>query len=194
MSTENRKLRAAIQQLAGTFNKDLVDILACTVVSVDGFTCDCTPISGDGGSMIPGVKLNAEKNDGFLIVPAVGSTVLVAHSTRNNYYVFMYSDIDKVICVIDNNNSYEFSSSGFVWNGGLLGGMAKTPVLKTKYNALEVIMNQLIGSINAIKAASISSPAVPVTNATLSAFFTAVTAALITLTTQTEIEDTKIKH
>ena len=187
MSTENRKLRAAIQQLAGTFNKDLVDILACTVNSVSGFTCDCTPISGDGGSMIPGVKLNAENNDGFLIVPAVGSTVLVAHSTRNNYYVFMYSDIDKVICIIDNNNSYEFSSAGFIWNGGSKGGLVNINDLKTQLNTLQAEINTLktlTGTAITVYSAAIDSGASAAT-------FNAATLPQINLTT---LEDPKIKH
>ena len=100
-ATAPRTLQDAVQMLAGTYNKDIVSLILCTVDKVNDFTIDCTPISGEATTQIPGVKLNSEANDGFMIVPKEGSTVLVATSSRNDYFTVMYSDIDKVVCVID---------------------------------------------------------------------------------------------
>lgn len=187
-ATAIRKLRTSIQQMAGTFNKDLVDILLCTVdsISSDGFTCSCTPISGKSTASIPGVKLNAEKNDGFLITPTIGSTVLVATSTRNNYYVFLYSDIDKITCIIDTNNSYEFDSNGFIWNDGLLGGMVKINDLKIQLTTIQTEINTLKTAITALMAGY-----APIDGGVALAAFSAIVLPQINLTT---LEDTKIKH
>ena len=195
-ATDVRKIINSVQKMAGTFNRDLVDVLLCTVdaISEDGFTCDCTPISGNAKTNIPAVKLNAEKNDGFLITPAIGSTILVGTSTRNNYYVLLYSDIQKITCIIDATNSYEFDSNGFVWNDGLLGGLVKINTLLAKINQLEAFENQVKAAVVAINAAAVSSPGVPVTNATLAAFLATILPTLVTPTTLLEIEDTKVKH
>ena len=177
-STAIRAFKDAIQILAGTYNKDLVSILLCNVndnsKAESNFTIDCTPISGESTTPIPNVKLNAEKNDGFLIIPPNNSTVLVMTSNRNDYFVFMYSDIEKVVCIIDNNNSFTFDSNGFIWNEGINGGLVKVNALLAKINTLEAKINQI-----ATWALTVTPP---------------VTIAPITPTTLTEIEDTKIKH
>ncbi len=195
-AAEFKIIRTSVQKMAGTHNRDLVDVLLCTVdsISEDGFTCDCTPISGNATTSIPAVKLNAERNDGFLITPAVGSTILVGTSTRNNYYVLLYSDIQKVTCIIDSTNGYEFDSTGFVWNDGLLGGLVKVNDLLTKINQLEAFENQVKVAVAAIAAAGSGSPGTPVTNATLAAFFASVSPTPVVPTTLIEIEDTKVKH
>lgn len=169
-----------IQQLAGTFNKDFVQIIACTVDSIDedAFTCECTAITGNADTKISSVKLNTEANDGFTIIPAIGSSVLVANSTRNGYYVFMYSDIDKVICVIDNNNSYTFSSQGFVWNDGTFGGLINIVAQTTKLNLL---VSQLQAQLTLI-ATGITGAGGSYAPGTLSTF------------NKNDYEDTNIKH
>jgi len=196
-ATELRAYKTAIQMLAGTFNRDLVDLLICTVDSIsdDQFTCDCTPISGNAKTSIPGVKLNAEKNAGFLIIPKVGSTIVLATSTRNNYFVLLYSDIDKVICIIDANNSYEFSSSGFIWNDGTLGGLVNINILLNKLHTLEGFVNNVKTAVAAINAAAVSAPGTPVTNATLAGFLASILPLPVIIpTTLLELEDPKIKH
>lgn len=190
------ELAQAIQQLAGTFNRDWAEILLCTVTAVDedNFTCTCDSLTGEAVTEGITVKFNAESNDGFSVVPAVDSTVMVANSTRNGYYIFMTSDIQAVVCVIDGQNSFRFDSSGFKWNDGLFGGMAKTPVLTSKLNALETVANQLIATAATIQAFASGSPTTPVTNGTLGTMFAAIGLVPLVPTTQIEIEDNKIKH
>lgn len=96
--SELRQIEEAVQKLAGTYLKDLISIQACTVdfVDEDNRVCDCTPIGGDADTGIPGVQLCAENNNGFLVFPAVGSTVIVALSTRNSAFVLFFSDVEKV--------------------------------------------------------------------------------------------------
>lgn len=188
MSAEDQ-IVTAIQQAAGTFNRDIVSIVLCNVDSIsdDGFTCDCTPIGGNADTQIPEVKLNAEANDGFLITPTIDSTILVASSTRNNYYVLMYSDIQKVTCVIDNDNSFEFSSAGFIWNGGSLGGLTKTLELKAQLDKLNAQLQAVITSLTSW------SPVANDGGAALKTYF-ATQIAGKPAGSFTNIEDTKIKH
>lgn len=189
-ATQARSIRDLVQKLAGTYNKDIVNLIVCTVNSVNGFTCDCTPISGEATTTIEKVKLNAENNDGFLIVPKVDSTVIVANSNRNDYYVWMYSDIDKVVCVIDNNNSFEFSKDGFVWNGGQKGGLVNIEQQTTKINSRFTTIKNALASVFAGIDSSIASLG---GTSTASATWTAQTVSDQDLN-KNDFEDTKIKH
>jgi hypothetical protein len=184
-----------IQKLAGTFNIDFVQIIVATVDSVDeaAFTCDCTATSGDANTSIPAVKLNAEANDSFTLIPKVGSTVIIINSTRNDYFVFKVEEIEKIICVVG-NQSYTMDATGFVFNDGNFGGMAKTGVVATRLNLIETVLNQLITAVIAINAAGTSLPATPVTNATLQAFLAPILPNPLVLTTQIQISDNLIKH
>lgn len=94
-----KNIEVAIQRLAGTYLKDIIQIFLCNVDSVDkpNRQCDCTPIGGDANTSLPGVLLCAENNNGLVVFPSVGSTVIVALSTRNSAFVLMYSDIDEVV-------------------------------------------------------------------------------------------------
>lgn len=170
-------LQDDIMKLAGTYLKDIVSIMPCNVDSVDqdNRVCDCTPIGGDAATQIPSVQLCAENDDGFLVFPKIGSTVIVGLSTRNTAFVIMYSGVSN-IQMLD----------------GSLGGLAVTGVLAAKYNILETFANQLITAVIAINSAASGSPAAPVTNATLAAFLATIIPTLKTLTTQAEIENNLI--
>jgi hypothetical protein len=198
MSVESDQIKKCVQQLADTFNKDSVKLIIATVTdnskAESDFIVSVKPINDSATTPINNVKLNTESNDGWLIVPAVDSTVLVISSTINKYYCLMYSDIEKIVCVIDSNNSYKFSSNGFVWNDGLFGGMVKINALLTKLNQLEIFENTVKAAVVAINTSASGSPSTPVTNATLAAFFATIIPTLITPTSLTEIEDIKIKH
>lgn len=190
--TADRALEAAIQQLAGTYKKDIVGIQLCSVTKINSdYTCDCIPIGGDATTEIPKVKLNAENNDGFVIIPAVNSTILVATSTRNNYYVLMCSDIDKVICIIDKSNSFEFSKEGFIWNDGTKGGIVNIYDLKQQIDAqMTAIKTSVSAGFAAVDTAL--NALVPGSGVSSAAFNSSASSILpINLTT---LEDKKIKH
>ena len=91
----SRELKDAVAQLAGTFNKDFVSITACAVQSVDlqNRQCICQPLNGSSEASIT-VNLAAEPNDGILVTPTIGSTVLVAQTIQNDPFVLMFSDVD----------------------------------------------------------------------------------------------------
>lgn len=122
------ELKAAIQQLAGTFNKDPVSIIVCTVdsIDIDTRTCTCKAITGDATTEISGVQLMTEVSDGFLLLPLIGSTVIVGISVRNVAFIILFSEVDKIIM-----------------RGGDLGGVPITPDLVTRFNNIENDINDL---------------------------------------------------
>jgi len=167
----SRELKDAVQQLAGTFNRDIVEIISCNVDSVneDTMTCDCTPITGNAITDIPDVQLTSEVADGILLIPKIGSTVIVAKSTRNTAFVLMYSDIDNIIL-----------------RGGQLGGLIKIADLVSKINRLENLLNGFITIYNTHTHA-VSGAATLVPNQTE-------TGSITPITSRNDIENTKITH
>lgn len=156
MSDKARQIEIAVQKLAGTYLKDIVSIQTCNVDSVDkaNRVCECTPIGGDADTTMPGVQLCAENNNGLVVFPAVGSTVIVAQSVRNNIFVLMFSDVESI----------QFMDGTY---GGLITLLdpanANKGILK-KINNLETLLNALIVKYNThIHPAVDSVTAAPVT-------------------------------
>lgn len=124
----DRSIRESIQYLAGNHQTDRVSLMDATVVSVDeaARTCICTAVTGASGNDIPDVRLMASVDDGFLIIPALGSTVIVAQSIFTDPLVVGFSEVDKIIL-----------------RGGDLGGLVKVLSLVTRLNLLEKDINTL---------------------------------------------------
>jgi hypothetical protein len=136
------QLAEAIQQLAGTkFMNPTMTVMA-EVVSVDAAarTCVCTAISGTTTADIPEVHLMAETEDGLLLVPEIGSSVIVAYNNELIPFVVMYSGIE----------SATFWVNGVITlKDGTLGGIPIVGALLQKINALENKVNQLLQAYNA---------------------------------------------
>lgn len=133
----NDQLKQAIQQLAGTHNKDDVMSFDCTVdsVSENDFECDVTAIGGTATTKIPSVRLAAEANDGFTLIPKVGSTVTVTITKNGLAYVSMFSDIDKVKAVI-NKTKIVMEDGKITFNDGSFNGLIKIDSQTLKLNQL----------------------------------------------------------
>jgi hypothetical protein len=135
-------LRDTIRQLAGTQFDDAVSSVMAQVVSVDidTATCVCQLIGGVTTAELKTVNLMAENDDGLLLVPAVGSTVIVIWTKRMLPFVAMFSEISDVY----------LNASGVVEiNQGTYGGLVKVQDLVTKMNAIENKLNSIIASYNA---------------------------------------------
>lgn len=95
------------------------------VSKVDGITCTVEI----GGLSVPGVRLRAtemETDDALLVVPKIGSAVIVGSLTGN---------LDElVVLVVDRAESVTF-------NGGKLGGMVNVAGLTKKINTLIDALN-----------------------------------------------------
>ncbi len=100
----------------------------CKVNSVDQKqrTCNVTPL--DDAADIMDVRLQADMSmtSGLLILPAVGSNVLVSFLNKNVGYVSGWSEIDSIILRDDSD-----------------GGLVKVEPLTSRLNAVEQDLNSL---------------------------------------------------
>lgn len=174
MSVENRGIKEGIQRLAGTWGKDFVSIIESEVISVNEITRTAmvNPLSGDYSSNLT-VNLLANPNDGFVLIPSIGSTVIIAMTNKNDYFVVQFSDIDKVRITIGNFEIL-MTENELLLGDGSLNGLVKVSDLVTKLNNIENRLN-IIGTW----AATVTPP---------------LTVTPLTPTIQSELENTKIKQ
>lgn len=155
----SRAIEVAIQKLAGVHKTDDLVCMVCTVQKVDenAATCDCM---GENDIIIPNVKLQAGVCDGLLILPVVGSTVIIAMSKYNEPFVFMISDVDKFYLSIAGQNdaaSLTVTNDGKIkLNDGSFDGLIKVKDpndsnagLLKKLNNIENLLNGFIDIYNA---------------------------------------------
>jgi hypothetical protein len=153
----------------------------CRVVSVDSNdrTCEVEPLNGNAS--LYDVRFQAEigMTEGIYVEPAVDSTVLVAFINNTQAAVIQYSEVD---------NIYIDTSGDTIFNGGNNGGMVKVADLVTKLNNIE-------NDLNTVKAAFSGWTPVPNDGGASLKTATAVWAAnTLTLTTQNDLKNDKVKH
>ena len=182
-------LRDAVRKLAGTFNNDEVYILACSVNTVDekARTCDCRTIEGKGIIDIPNVQLMADVDDGLLMLPTVGSTVIVMYSKRSRPFVVMYSQVDKIL-MISGSSVISVKDGAIQFNDGSYGGLIQIKQLISKINTLENDLNTIK------KAVSTWTPVPNDGGAALKAASATWAATTLIKTQQSDIENTTIQH
>lgn len=191
MSNESRTIQECVRILAGTTGMKQVMLIIGEVKEVDedNRTCSVESTIDTETLLYSGVGLIPETADGFVLVPSIDSTVIMARFENGETYIIKCSDIQKINCYISAAHKFTFDTSGFIWNGGSLGGMVKVIDLTAKINALENKLNAVLTAIGTTW--------VPVANdggAALKALFIPPLSTLLTVTSQASIEDAKIKH
>ena len=174
-----RNIYECIRSAAGTAGIKKAEFYIGTVKTVAEADRICTVELIDcEGDLTVEASLSPEDNDGFILVPAVDSTVQACIYADNSCYISMWSDIDKVICVIDSENKFVFDKNGLILNDGLNGGLINITTLTTDLNTLVTTLNSnltpIAAAITALTGTYVPVPAVPFI--------------------QTSFEDTKIKH
>jgi len=147
--------------------------VVCNVVSVDSVnkTCYCRPLNGDAD--IYDVRLIADyTKDGFILYPAVDSTVVVTFESEASAYVSMVSKVTEIHLA-----------------GVNYGGLGKTSDIATKLNNLENKVNALIAAFNAWVVVPNDGGAALKVAAAVS-----FSASSLTLTTQANISSNKVYH
>jgi hypothetical protein len=169
MSNQATDIREAIRTLSG-MDELSYETSICKVLSVDepNFTCKCEPI--DGSADFFGVLLNADKKKGFVLIPKVGSFVVISQMSETTSCVVMVSEVSQVYIAGDEN-----------------GGLVKIEVLKSALNTLQT-------EINTLKALTLT--AITVYSGVLDggASASAFGAATLPQINITQIENTKVKH
>lgn len=117
-------LRETIQDIVKDKMK-LQSIRVAEVVSVSG--SECVVMLPETETEVPGVKLQTDVASGVLLVPSVGSNVIIGQISDFDYCVLMFSGLDSITFL-----------------DGSYGGLVKVSDLVGKLNALENKVNQLI--------------------------------------------------
>lgn len=160
-------IRRAVETLAGVKGTDKVSMVAAEVTSVDeaARTCNVDVITGIGQTTIENVQLMASIDDGVLLIPAIGSTIIVSYSSYNQPFVSLFSELAKIVLVAGQENaSIQIDEDGVLleiaetkllisdgltqFNQGSLGGLVKVIELTQKLNNLESKVNDIISKFN----------------------------------------------
>lgn len=126
----SKDLRDALRSLVKPNNDGFAKV--CTVDSVDltTLTCYCVPLNDDAD--IINVRLMANIDNGFLLIPEVDSIVVVSFLSDSSAYVSLVSKVSEVHL-----------------NGKNFDGLVKVNDLVQKLNNLENKVNTIISTYNA---------------------------------------------
>jgi hypothetical protein len=178
-----RRLREIAKQPLQTF------VASVQEVDEEQATITALPV---GGPELTDVRLRAAidgAEDGVILFPEVGSTVLVGiiGNDPDTAFVCRCSVVQKAKLKIG-DSTLEISTEGFLMNGGSLGGLINIADLVEKLNAIEQDLNQ-------IKTAFSSWVPVPQDGgAALKTAAGSWAGSTLTQTLQGDLEDTKITH
>jgi len=188
MSDNNH--RKIVEGLKNLYKKKITDggsILRAKVISVSGD--NLVQCEADGLD-IPDVQLRPiidGSNRAMLIIPKANSYVLVGSiESQQEYIVLSVEQAEKIIIKVG-DITFDILDTVVKLNGDQYDGLVKVGELKSKLNALENKVNDLIIACSSQVVTLAPSGAFP-----LASFFTSVTA--LTPTQQSDIENTKVKH
>ena len=180
MSDSNRQIIEAIQRIAGTWGKDYINVIVARVIkdsiNETTLTCSVDPINDSSNVTIDNVLLSAEANDGLVQYPSANSIVLVAYGVKQQPFILMFSDIDKCRITIDQCDFF-IDKNGIKLFGDNFGGLVMVQALVNKINRLENTFNLHIHSGGTISGSTGPS-----------------SLQVLPLTTQQDLENTKVKH
>ncbi|MFB6456579.1 hypothetical protein ACE38W_15010 [Chitinophaga sp. Hz27] len=183
------QITRAVRQLAGVDLQDSIELILCSVDSVneEENTCVCTPINGQTTVPLIDVQLMAEVNDGVLIVPAIGSSVMVLASKYQSPVVVMFSSLSKIEMIVG-GASVEIRDGKITLNDGSFAGLVKVIELTNRLNLIETKINDMISLFNNHIHTGVQ------TGSGSSAVTSTPISGTLTPTTQTDIENTEIVH
>lgn len=163
------EVRKAIKTVGQNTNE--INCIVCTVDSVDltKKSCYCLPIDTSKADL-QDVRLIADNKVGFMIVPKVGSIVVVSYITNELTYISMFSSVDKILL-----------------NGEAYDGLVRVVELTTKLNNLETAFNNHLLLYNLHVHAG-------VTVGTGATGIAAPDTQVLVKTIKTELENTTVKH
>lgn len=172
------KISAAIKEAAMRNTKLYCELATVDSVDKKSRTIKCTTYNDD--SLIE-VQMQSvvDGDDGVLIVPEVGSDVILGFLDKNNSFVILYSKIDEVLIDVKNN---------IVINGGKNEGLVKIKELTAKLNDLIDSYNMFVATYNLHTHQITMVDGVQVVNATTNSGSSA------KLFNKSDYENEKIKH
>jgi hypothetical protein len=132
MSSENRDILEAVQALAKTDQLSEFESIVCKAsdINTTELTCTATPI--DGTAEFFDVRLNANSQKGFVLIPKNNSIIIICQTSETSAFVSMVSEVDQIYLNGENN-----------------GGLVNVNDLTTKINQL---VTQITSNFSAIAA------------------------------------------
>jgi hypothetical protein len=132
MSSENRDILEAVQALAKTDQLSEFKSIVCKAsdINTTELTCTATPI--DGTAEFFDVRLNANSQKGFVLIPKNNSIIIICQTSETSAFVSMVSEVDQIYLNGENN-----------------GGLVNVNDLTTKINQL---VTQITSNFSAIAA------------------------------------------
>ena len=160
-----------IQKLSNTYDKEIVSIIKCEVLSV-GSSIICLPVNSVISCEIE-VPLSDDNGNTISCTPSVGSIINIAITNKNLILLLSVDDCENIN--ISANGKIEF-------NGGEFGGLVKVIELTEKINNLENLVNSLVTKYNTHVHASNGVPTVTLET------------TVLTPTIKDDIENINITH
>lgn len=187
----NRDIFYAINEMVRQYNSnEQIYSLSCKVDSVDETerTCVCIPIENmtdDDPMKLIEVKLNATINstNGILIIPKIGSYVILSFINKGDGFISMFSEIEKI--TIECNN--------IIYNNGSNNGLVNVNPAKTAWTTLQTEIDTLKAGI-AASLTTMGLALVSVDGGTTTAQAAVVAALPLPRIDLSLIEDKKFKH
>lgn len=126
------KIRKSIKELAGATDLRF-ETYAAIVTSVNGATCNAKRVLDD--KIVERVRLNTnvQEEKGLIIVPKVGSDVLITNIDGGASFVSQYSEIEKI----------ELNVDTIIINGGQNGGLVEIGKLDENLERIKTYLKTL---------------------------------------------------
>ena len=161
----SKSIADAIRAL-GENNEEVYSVVG-TVIAIDEdkLTCDCAPTSG--GAIIYDVLLQAMEGQatGFVLIPMIGSSVIVTFISSVSAYVGATSNIQKMQCIVS-GKEVNLTQGGIEIKAGFTNITVNdngVSIVRAGISLVDVL-SQLIDAIMAITVGTPSGPSTPPVN------------------------------
>lgn len=173
------KLKNIIREMADSPHDFLAKICQVDSVSISRRTADCIPIDGSAPFLDANLQADQDNNKGVLLVPRIGSYVLVCQTSFGQAAaVILTDDVEQLIIDTDQ----------ITINQGDNGGLVNIQPLVDRLNRLENQLNQLKTLIQSW------TPAPNDGGAALKSVLSSWATQTLTNTSRHDIEDTTVVH
>jgi len=138
---KDKNTKELLQELAGDPAAEYY-AKSCKVLEVDEATRTCDVEPYDGTAAVYNVRLQATESGekGLVLIPVVGSGVLVVFISKSRAFVALSEEVDKIVLVCKDMG---VDSDLITYNGGEFGGWFKAPKVNDELNKMKDRMAQL---------------------------------------------------
>jgi len=169
-----------IKEIVKDNNAEMYSVV-CEVISVNETdrAIVARPLNGNADIQSARLQASLGLDSGFVCVPKIGSSVIITFMNQFTGFVSLCSEIDYI----------KIDTDELIFNEGGNNGLVKVSELTDKINRLENKLNDLITKYNVHThvASSFGAPTTPTPTPSQEVI-------IAPLTTQNDLENTKIKH